>query len=86
MILDCLASSLNLGLLGNFSNAYTPPVLVTLGHGLGQNLDVDQGGNGLLLGILDRSFQLFHGLYGVGLAAVSSADSSVIHLNNLDNC
>ncbi len=83
VILDCLACSLNFRLGGNFSYAYTPPVLVTCGHGLRQNLHVDQGGNSLLLGILDCSLQLIKSLNGVGLAAVSSADCSVIYLDYL---
>ena len=69
VILDCLACSLNFRLGGNFSYAYTPPVLVTCGHGLRQNLHVDQGGSGLLLSILDCSLQLVKSLNGVGLAA-----------------
>lgn len=73
----------NLSLLRYLSYAYTPTSLVTCGHGLRQNLHVDQGGNGLLLSILDRSLQLVKSLNGVGLAAVSSADCSVIHLDYL---
>ena len=69
MIIDALACSLNLSLLRYLSYAYTPPSLVACGHGLRQNLHVDQGGNGLLLGILDRSLQLVKSLNGVGLAA-----------------
>ena len=69
VILDALASSLNLSLLRYLSYAYTPPSLVTCGHGLRQNLHVDQGGNGLLLSVLDCSLQLVKSLNGVGLAA-----------------
>ena len=69
VILDALAGSLNLSLLRYLSYAYTPPSLVACGHGLRQNLHVDQGGNGLLLGILDCSLQLVKSLNGVGLAA-----------------
>ena len=69
VILDALAGSLNLSLLRYLSYAYTPPSLVACGHGLRQNLHVDQGGNGLLLGVLDCSLQLVKGLDGVGLAA-----------------
>ena len=86
VILDRLACSLNLRLGGDLSHTYTPPVLVACGHGLRQNLHVDQGGNGLLLGVLDCSLQLVKGLDGVGLAAVSSADCSVIYLDYLAPC
>ena len=72
MILDALAGSLNLSLLRYLSYAYTPPSLVACGHGLRQNLHVDQGGNGLLLSVLDCSLQLVKSLNGVGLAAICS--------------
>src|SRR5699024_1735025 len=83
VILDRLAGSLYFGLGGNFGNADTPPVLVARGHGLRQNLHVDDSGNGLLLRVFDGSLELVHRLDRVGLAAVSRADGRVVHLDDL---
>ena len=81
MILQFLVSFLYFRLLGNRSNAYTPPSFPFLGHGLRQNLHVDQGRNGLLLGVFQCSSQLFHGLYAVSLAAVSFCYASVVDVH-----
>ena len=59
VVLNALARCLNLWLLGNLGNANAPPSLIACGHGLGQNLHVDEGGNGLLLGILEALGMLF---------------------------
>ena len=83
VIFDRLAGSLYFRLGGYFRNADTPPVFITSRHRLGKNLHVNNGGNGLLLRVLNGSLQLIHSLDGVGLAAVCRADSSVVNLHNL---
>ena len=74
VIVDTFAGRLDRIGFGGGRYAKVPPALVAFGHGLGQNLRVDDAGNGFLLCGADSFAELLRGLGGEALHAVALAD------------
>ena len=72
------------GLAGrNLGNAHAPPGIVAVGHTLVRDLDVEQNGNVVLFGILQRGLELVLVRHGVALAAVALGDLREVGLDDL---
>ena len=88
---DFLQVSLQIGVsrqillaFGHLGVTHAPPGGIAVGHGLGQDLDVEEDGDVLyLLGILEGGHQLFHGADGVALAAVSLRHLGVVDVHEV---